>query len=112
MAALEEMLAARQEILLHAEQHAMDRLELQPFVVDVFNLDQRVAGGVIHAHLGLIFSQMALAVASEWLPSPMANSSTALVRAQRRIWRRRRAGSASFARAAIDLRFSAGSSTA
>ena len=31
----------------------MDRFELQPFVVDIFDLDQRIAGGMIHADLRL-----------------------------------------------------------
>jgi hypothetical protein len=61
-------------IPLDAEQQSVDGLEDQRRVVDVLHLHQRVAAGCCRPTLAFWFSQMALAVASEWLPSPTANS--------------------------------------
>ena len=62
---------------VHAEEHAVNGLELQGVVMQVHQLHQGVAGGMGQSappgsRVGLSSSQQALAVAREWLPSPMA----------------------------------------
>ena len=62
----------------NVEYYAMDGLEYDAFVMNVLKLNKAVAGGMLigcgEAFLGLTRSQLALAVAKEWLPSPMAKS--------------------------------------
>jgi len=49
-------------------------LEFEGWIVQVDQLNQRVAGRVVRADMRFELFQMALAVAREWFPSPMAKS--------------------------------------